>query len=281
MSGDNGMTKSFYNEVYRANHPSQYDGGEAGMPERMAMFTKETSAWLALTGLASMNTAAILEIGCGMAFLSKIHPGWHGAEYSKSAVARIRERDGHGARIFEEDAQNLSFQDGSFDGVFTWATLEHIPDPNKAFGEIDRVLRGGGYGLIAPAWNCRSWTVKKLVERTWRHLNWVERLERVTIPVRELLLVRALFALPKRLGGELKLSFSGKPMPLRFRALYPRWKLIEKYGHVSDDDAVVDIDPHAGICFFKSRGYEVISHPSILSRLKARYEPLIIRKPSD
>lgn len=137
------MTKDFYNIVYQEGHPSQYGGGEHGMPERTAMLTKVTQAWLELTGLAWKPQAAILEIGCGMAFLSRIHPGWHGAEYSGSAVKRVRERDGYETKIFEEDAQNLSFKDRSFDGVFTWAALEHVPDPNKAFIEIDRVLRGG------------------------------------------------------------------------------------------------------------------------------------------
>ena len=31
--------------------------------------------------------------------------------------------------------------------------------------EIDRVPQQGGFALIAPAWNCRSWTVKKIEQR--------------------------------------------------------------------------------------------------------------------
>lgn len=141
------MTKNFYNEAYKEDHPSEYGGGDDGMPQRTAMLSQDTSAWLVQTGLATQPEAKILEIGCGMAFLSKIHPGWHGAEYSGTAVGRVKERDGQGTRIFEEDAQCLSFEDASFDGVFTWAALEHVPDPNKAFLEIDRVLRGGGVRL--------------------------------------------------------------------------------------------------------------------------------------
>ena len=138
------MSKDFYNEVYQADHSSQYGGGEDGMPQRSAMLINETSVWLDQTGLASQPEAKILEIGCGMAFVAKVHPGWHGAEYSKTAVARVKERDGQSSRIYEEDAMHLSFADSSFDGVFTWAALEHVPDPNKAFMEIDRILRGGG-----------------------------------------------------------------------------------------------------------------------------------------
>jgi len=110
-------------------------------------------------------------------------------------------------------------------------------------------------------------------------LSWFERIQRWSIPLRELLVVRAGMALPKRVGDEIHLAFGAKTVLLRYKALQPRWDLIEQYGHVSDDDAVADIDPHAGICFFKSRGYEIISHPSLLSRLTARHEPLIVRKP--
>ncbi len=273
------MSKDFYNEAYQADHPSHYDGGEDGMPERITILTKHTSDWLNQTGLAMMPKAKILEIGCGMGFLARIHPGWHGAEYSKTAVARIKERDGQDARIFEEDAQSLSFENTSFDGVFSWAALEHVPNPNKAFLEIDRILRGG-YGLIAPAWNCRSWTVKKIEQRLVSELSWLERIERYSIPLREMLIVRALLASPLRIWGELMLRSQDKTaISLRYKTLHPRWDLIERYGHVSDDDAVADIDPHAGICFFKSRGYQIMSHPNLIKRIAARHEPLVIRKP--
>jgi len=274
------MTKTFYNEVYQAKHPSRYDGGENGMPQRTAKLTQETLAWLEHTGLAVQAEAKVLEIGCGMAFLAKIHPGWHGAEYSRTAVLRVKERDGADTLIYEEDAQKLSFKDESFDGVYTWAVLEHVPDPDKAFREIDRVLRRGGYGLIAPAWNCRSWTVKKIEQRPISELNMVEWVEKILIPIRELILVRALFALPQRLLAELKHVVRGATSsPLRYKELRPRWDLIERYGHVSDDDAVANIDPHAAICFFRSRGYQIISHSTRFRRLTARHEPVIVRKP--
>ena len=38
----------------------------------------------------------------------------------------------------------------SFDVIFTFATIEHVPDPNKAFSEIDRVLCGGAMSWSGP-----------------------------------------------------------------------------------------------------------------------------------
>ena len=77
------MTKSFYNQVYESNHPSNYDGGEVGMPERVNKLWRQMDDWLGAIGLKFKEDAKILEIGCGMAYLSKIHAGWYGAEYSK------------------------------------------------------------------------------------------------------------------------------------------------------------------------------------------------------
>lgn len=271
------MTKEFYNSVYRADHPLGYGGIDDGMVVRTAFMRDATRQWLALTGLAGQPDAGILEIGCGMAHLADIHPGWHGAEYSKTAVELVKAERGSGVRIFEADAQSLPFEDGTFDGVVTWAALEHVLDPNKALGEIHRVLKVGGYALIAPAWNCRPWTVKKLENRDYGDLRLLERLEKALIPIRELFLVRASVALPKRLLGEVRMR-TGNPMPLRYRPLSPRWDLIDMLGHVSDDDAVADIDPHAAICFFQTRHYEVCSHRTLFSRLLARHEPVIVRK---
>ncbi|MBT4586173.1 methyltransferase domain-containing protein [Candidatus Peregrinibacteria bacterium] len=49
---------------------------------------------------------------------------------------------------FVEDIHNLSFQDGSIDSIFCIAILEHVYDPKKATGEMVRVLKDGGMGLI-------------------------------------------------------------------------------------------------------------------------------------
>jgi ubiquinone/menaquinone biosynthesis C-methylase UbiE len=42
------------------------------------------------------------------------------------------------------EAEELPFEDGSFDLVFGHAVLHHIPDLDKAFSEFHRVLRPGG-----------------------------------------------------------------------------------------------------------------------------------------
>lgn len=49
---------------------------------------------------------------------------------------------------FVEDIHHLSFSDGSIDGLFCLAVLEHVYDPKRAAEEITRVLKKGGIGLL-------------------------------------------------------------------------------------------------------------------------------------
>jgi hypothetical protein len=65
-----------------------------------------------------------------------------------------------------EDLQASSFADESFDLVITEDVLEHVADPARAFAEIRRVLRPGGWhiGTVPVNW-ARATTVARAVLR--------------------------------------------------------------------------------------------------------------------
>jgi len=46
--------------------------------------------------------------------------------------------------IRNEDLRSLTFRDASFDIFVTQDVLEHVPEPDRAFAEIGRVLKPGG-----------------------------------------------------------------------------------------------------------------------------------------
>jgi SAM-dependent methyltransferase len=273
------MLKEFYNKVYKKDNFFNYGGGIWGDTKRVDYHKNVVSTWLKSSELYKKQNAKILEIGPGFSFLKNIHPGWHGAEFSKTAVDFVKARDGISSKIFEEDSQSLSFSDESFEGIFSFSTFEHVPNPGLAFSEIDRVLKNGGFALIAPAWNCRAWTVKKIQQQPWKELKLIEKIESFCIPLLENLIFRAIIALPKRAWAELLMFlFPKRLIPLRLNVLSPRWDLIEKFGHVSDDDAVSSIDPHSCILFFLSRNYKILSHPTFYQRFFSRHDPVCIQK---
>ena len=53
-----------------------------------------------------------------------------------------------GAHFINSDATRLCFPDESIDVVCTFATFEHLPDPEATFAEITRVLKKGGHAYI-------------------------------------------------------------------------------------------------------------------------------------
>ncbi len=107
----------------------------------------------ALGGLDGVRFGDGLEIGSGTGYFSlnllqlglierltatDISPGML-QRLSTTATAL-----GLGVETVETEAEQLPFEDESFDLVFGHAVLHHIPDLERAFAEFRRVLRPGG-----------------------------------------------------------------------------------------------------------------------------------------
>ena len=79
----------------------------------------------------------VVDIGCGYGRNRKIVESvggeWIGVEPFEG-----------GAHTVVGDAENLPFEDNTFDVAIMDAVLEHIPDVGKAFSEVARVLKPGG-----------------------------------------------------------------------------------------------------------------------------------------
>jgi ubiquinone/menaquinone biosynthesis C-methylase UbiE len=79
----------------------------------------------------------------GQATCSDISPGM------LSTLAENADRLGLTVLTQQADAEQLPFEDESFDLVFGHAILHHIPDLPRAFAEFERVLAPGGTVLFA------------------------------------------------------------------------------------------------------------------------------------
>lgn len=101
----------------------------------------------------------ILELGCGIgyysAFLSKIADQVIATDLEVTDITThspglqitrdfLAELDIHNVNVMHASAENLPFEDNSFDMVFSSHVLEHVPDVKKGVSEINRVLKPGG-----------------------------------------------------------------------------------------------------------------------------------------
>jgi SAM-dependent methyltransferase len=153
------------------------DFGEVGREQVRLKLVK------ALGGLGGASFGDALEIGAGTGYFSLnllqlgVIERLTATDISPGMLRRLSttaEGLGLEARTVRAEAEELPFEDESFDLVFGHAVLHHIPDLERALAEFRRVLRPGGaiafcgepsrYGdrlaalpkraglIVAPAW---------------------------------------------------------------------------------------------------------------------------------
>ena len=171
-------------------------------------------------------------------------------------------------------ATELPLKDSSFDAIWTYAVLEHIPEPEKAMKEMRRVLKHKGFLLLAPAWQCRPWAAMGYSARPYRDFDFKGKIVKLSIPLRNSVLFRSMFVFPRRILRTIQFFFRKKPVSSKFRKLNPN------YDHywVSDSDALNSMDPYDAILWFISRGDICISYPRWPSRFFVRTGPIIFQK---
>jgi len=96
----------------------------------------------------ALEGKSVLDVCCGSGMFSEFYAGAgasiKGIELSSDAVLRARKRaDKYNfkAEFISGDATKLPFNDNSFDLVSVHDGLHHIPEPEKAVGEMLRVAR--------------------------------------------------------------------------------------------------------------------------------------------
>jgi SAM-dependent methyltransferase len=249
-----------YRKFYNSEKPERW--GRKHMPVQF----QTTLRWLQEIDKPDL---LCVELGCGVGALAEVHPNWVGVEYSLTALTRIN----RARKVVNADMQVLPFSRSSVDFVFSWAALEHVPRPELVLGEIDRILRPGGIALLAPAWHVRSWAATALPIRSYRELRWADRARKALIPLWDSLAWRGCSALPRRLAREVR-ALAGDVVPFGYQRLKPN---LTEYVY-TDCDAFTSMDPHAAVHFYRSRGYEVLSHRTLCERLLSRHEPVVVRK---
>jgi SAM-dependent methyltransferase len=211
----------------------------------------------------------VVEIGSGRGALEGLHPGYVATDFSFTALTSFTS----GPRV-QADVQRMPFKDHSLGAVISIATLEHVPRPEVALAEIDRVLKPRGRAFLNPAWYVRPWASTALNVRSYGELPLWDRLRKLTLIVRDRRPYQGILVMPGRISREIQLS-RGRPPTFSYRKLAPN--LDEML--VSDSDAFSSLDPHAVSTFFLGRGYRDLRRASAFARLLYGYEPVVVEKP--
>lgn len=96
----------------------------------------------------------ILDIGTGPGFFPIVMGKDHhvtAVDYAEAMIEKAKHncsRYGVYADFYKMDAQNLEFEDGSFDLILSRNLIWDLPNPGKAYSEWLRVLRPGGKMIV-------------------------------------------------------------------------------------------------------------------------------------
>jgi len=86
--------------------------------------------------------AKLLDLGCGIGWMSEHYPDYHGIDGSEAAVDHAC-RLGRNVAVGDLE-RPLPFEDASFQAVCLKDILEHLANPMGLVREVHRVLRPGG-----------------------------------------------------------------------------------------------------------------------------------------
>ncbi|RMD58106.1 methyltransferase domain-containing protein, partial [Candidatus Woesearchaeota archaeon] len=100
------------------------------------------------------NCSRILEIAPGtgraLEILSKQRPNAKlcGTDISQGMIKIAKERLQGKAKLYCEDAENMHYENESFDAIFCTEAFHHFPNQRKAIREMSRVLKKEGALVI-------------------------------------------------------------------------------------------------------------------------------------
>jgi ubiquinone/menaquinone biosynthesis C-methylase UbiE len=137
------FSKEFYREI---DHRFFQDAREY-LPWRKIPFD-------ALIDFDALRDKDVLEIGVGsgshaqlLAEHARSFVGIDLTAYAVKSTSQRMERFGLNATILQMDAEQMAFEDNSFDFIWSWGVIHHSSNTRKILQEMHRILRPGGRAI--------------------------------------------------------------------------------------------------------------------------------------
>ncbi|MCD9030594.1 class I SAM-dependent methyltransferase [Luteimonas sp. Y-2-2-4F] len=123
--------------------------------------------------VATLAPRTLLEVGVGTGLTLPRYPSQArivGIDLSEDMLARAREQadalPDHDISLHAMDAENLEFEDGSFDCIAVPYVLSVTPNPDRLVSELRRVCKPGGHIVIVNHFSGGRfwWALEKMVK---------------------------------------------------------------------------------------------------------------------
>ncbi|MCC7417770.1 MAG: class I SAM-dependent methyltransferase [Acidobacteria bacterium] len=129
--------------AYQPPDPVRYD------PEGLVLRSREKIAQIErVVDLASIGRALELGAWDGMVAAALKIRGVAVAALDVSMGGVDARARAAGVSFLQSDACDIALASGSIDLVYSFASFEHFPRPDRCLSEIERVLRPGGYAFL-------------------------------------------------------------------------------------------------------------------------------------
>ena len=121
-----------------------------GCPDRLALYLKEK--WFKAAGV-------LIDVGCGrgdmLKALARTGNDVTGIDLSPASIDSCKP---YPVKLVNLSTEQLPFEDGAIDYVFSKSVIEHMPDPLPLLKEVYRVLKPNGVAIImTPSWVHNAW----------------------------------------------------------------------------------------------------------------------------
>ncbi len=131
-------------EIEKTYQDDYYEPWKQQEVARRHMWARRLVALQQLDG----QRGRLLDVGCGEATFLRLaqQEGWQvsGTELSVAAVAQAADLDVRRGEVWE-----VGLPSDSFDVVTSWHVIEHASDPKKMVAELFRLVRPGGWMVLA------------------------------------------------------------------------------------------------------------------------------------
>ncbi len=149
---DNTMSYDWHNEIAAQRFSQEwFDAIDARFLQGAKLYGTDAEPFDRIIPFDRLRGARVLEIGCGMGFhtelMARAGARVSALDLSPTSVAATRRRlelKGLDAELIEGDAEQLPFEDRTFDFVWSWGVIHHSSRTGRVVRGISRVLKRDG-----------------------------------------------------------------------------------------------------------------------------------------